>query len=244
MILQNGILQSDLLKDLPVVHGFTTRQWGNLGFGKKQGDPEVVRNRTTLFESLGLSSRTLVQPRQVHSSHVVSHLEYRPGCEADATYGNSPDTLHSVLTADCVPMLLYHPSGIVAAVHAGWRGLIGGIIPNTLRLLPPNLTALIGPAIGPCCYEVGEDLADNFERAFGSEVIDRSFPKPHLDLIHVALLQLQEERIEEIDAAHLCTACHPDLFFSYRRDGSSGRQMSFISLTADNTAASPGPLAG
>lgn len=240
MILQNGILQSDLLEDLSVLHGFTTRQWGNLGFGKKPGDPEVVANRVRLFESLGLSSRTLVQPRQVHSSHVVSDLEYQPGCEADATYGSSPLTLHSVLTADCVPMLLYHPSGIVAAVHAGWRGLIGGIIPNTLKLLPPDLIALIGPAIGPCCYEVGEDLAGKFEQAFGSDVIDRSFPKPHLDLVHAALMQLQQQRIEDVDAAHLCTACHPDLFFSYRRDGSSGRQMSFIGVLA----APSGPSAG
>jgi copper oxidase (laccase) domain-containing protein len=79
-----------------------------------------------------------------------------------------------------------------------------------------------------CCYEVSEDLAADFARKFGEEFIDRSKTKPHLDLVSVAIQQMMNDGAEEIEAAHLCTKCHPELFFSYRRDGSSGRQMAFI----------------
>lgn len=231
MQLLNGIFRSDLLEGHPVVHGFTTREHGNLGFGRNPGDPEVLENRRRLLETLGLSGRRLVQPRQVHSSRAVSEAAYEPGCEADATYGRSEDALHSILTADCIPLLVYHPGGVVAAIHAGWRGLMKGIIEETLRLLPPQPLVVIGPAIGPCCYEVGADVADPFERKFGAVVVDRSRPKPRVDLVQAAILQLEAAGVEECDVARLCTACHADLFYSYRRDGSSGRQMSFIGLS-------------
>ncbi|HSP06891.1 MAG TPA: polyphenol oxidase family protein [Acidobacteriota bacterium] len=230
MILRDGILLSEVLVDQPLVHGFTTRQWGNLGFGKNPGDPEVIENRKRLFQELSLAARDLIQPKQVHSSRAVSETDFAMGFEADATYGRSPAALHSILTADCVPLLAYHPEGIVAAIHAGWRGLLGGVILETLRMLPPRSIVAIGPAIGPCCYEVGEEVASKFEQEFGAGVVNRSGPKPHLDLVHAAILQSAEAGVEECDAAHLCTACHPDLFYSYRRDGSSGRQMSFIGL--------------
>src|SRR5262245_49639915 len=116
MILTNGILSSELLLEQPVVHGFTTRESGNLGYGKNPGDPDVVENRHKLFSTLGLEGRILVQPKQVHSASVVSNQDFVPGCEADASYGDSADTLHSILTADCLPVLVYQPSGIVAAI--------------------------------------------------------------------------------------------------------------------------------
>ena len=230
MFLRDGVLYSTVLEDLPVVHGFTTRQRGNLGFGKNPGDPEVVKNRKELFEHLHLESRRHVQPKQIHSSIVIDALEFQPGMEGDATYTRNPNDLLSVLTADCIPILLYHPDGVVSAIHAGWRGLDSGVIEAAISKLPPGITAAIGPAIGPCCYEVSEDLAQQFEQKFGTKVVLRDKPNPHLDLISVALMQLDKFEPAEIDAARLCTKCHPDLFFSYRRDGSSGRQMSFISL--------------
>jgi hypothetical protein len=230
MQFQNGILRSDLLVDLPVVHGFTTIACGNLGFGKNPGDPDVIANRQRLFAELRLADRILVQPKQTHSARVVSVAEFAPGCEADATFGGSGYCLHSILTADCVPLLAYHPSGVVAAIHAGWRGLMADIIPAAIALLPKHPMVAIGPAIGPCCYEVSEDLAGKFEHKYGSDVVDRSSAKPHLDLVRAALIQLRQAGVEDIDAAHLCTSCHPDLFFSYRRDGSSGRQLAFIGL--------------
>lgn len=231
MILRNGIFYADLLSDLPVIHGFTTRAWGNLGYGKIPGDPEVTAGRKKLFDSLSLKDRNHVQPRQIHSGRCIRADEFQSGIEADAEYSGFRQDLLSVLTADCVPILMYHPDGLVAAVHAGWRGLKNGIIPNTLAQLPAGPVAAIGPAIGPCCYEVNEDLSEYFRQAYGSDVIHAiEGNKPRIDLVAVATLQLRQAGVREIEISHLCTFCHPDLFFSYRRDGSSGRMMSFIGL--------------
>lgn len=232
MLLKEGILYSELLAAQPVIHGFTTRALGNLGYGKNPSDPVVGGNRERLLQQLNLTDRMHIQPKQVHSDRAVSALSFYPGYEADAVYSLDPQHLLSVLTADCVPIILYFPVGFVAAIHAGWRGLFHDIIPKTLNRLPTGAIAAVGPAIGPCCYEVGEELASDFEEKFGKEVIDRSCDKPHLDLIQAAVQQLKAGGVNEneIDAARLCTYCHPDLFFSYRRDGSSGRQMSFVTL--------------
>jgi YfiH family protein len=130
-----------------------------------------------------------------------------------------------------LPILVYHPMGVIAAIHAGWRGLYDGVIPNALSMLPPDPIVAIGPAIGPCCYEVGEDLASQFREKFGDEVIQTEpGQKPHLDLQRAAWIQLEKKGIANVDIANICTHCHPDLFFSYRRDGSTGRMMSFIGL--------------
>lgn len=230
MLLKDGLLCSELLAGQAAVHGFTTRAFGNLGFGKNPNDPAVRENRQKLFQQLNLAERTHIQPKQVHSDRAVSAFSFYPGCEADAVYSRDPQHLLSVLTADCVPILLYYPAGFVAAIHAGWRGIFHNIIPKTIERLPQGAIAAIGPAIGPCCYEVGEDLATEFETKFGKENISGPPDKPHLDLIGLARRQLQEGGVEKIDSADLCTRCHPDLFFSFRRDGSSGRQMSFIAL--------------
>ena len=230
MILREGILHSTLLEDVPVVHGFTTRKWGNLGYGKNPQDPEVSSNRRALFDELRLNDRIHIQPRQVHSARCVNAIEFVPGMEADATFGNTGAHLFSVLTADCIPILLYHPEGVVGAVHAGWRGLYNGILEKSLERLPAHPIAVLGPAIGACCYEVDQPLAADFVNRFGAEVIVVGPAKPRIDLVRVAVVQLQRAGVDEIEAAHLCTACHPDLFFSYRRDGSSGRMMAFIGL--------------
>lgn len=190
----------------------------------------MIANRLNLFESEGLDTRALIQPKQVHSNVCISATEFVPGIQADGTYSKSSNDLLSILTADCLPILVHHPDGIVAAIHAGWRGLYEEILPKTLALLPRNTSVAIGPSIGPCCYEVGQDLAERFAEKFGSGVVVAGKDKPHLDLRLAAILQLQESGVEEMDVCEICTSCHPDLFFSYRRDGSSGRMMSYIGL--------------
>jgi YfiH family protein len=225
MNLKDGIFTSELI---PALHGFTTREWGNLGFGKNYGDPEVIANRAKLFDALKIQNRIHVQPRQIHSTKVIDAHQFEPGVEADGSFSNSSRHLLSILTADCLPILLYRPDGVVAAVHAGWRGLFNGIIPEAMRFVPDASIAVIGPAIGQCCYEVSEDLGNDFAAKFGEHLVDRKKTKPHLDLIGAAIQQLASGGVKDIEAAHLCTRCHPDLFFSFRRDGSSGRQMSFI----------------
>jgi YfiH family protein len=219
------IFRSELI---PTLHGFTTREWGNLGYGKNPGDPDVSANRLWLFDTLNVRDRIHIQPKQVHSATVIDANQFVPGQEGDASFTDTSQHLLSVLTADCIPILFYHPDGLVAATHAGWRGLLNEIIPATLKVLPKNPVAVLGPAIGTCCYEVNEELAKDFFDRFGASVIDRNFEKPHIDLVGSAILQLQQGGVSELEATDFCTYCHPDLFFSYRRDGSSGRQMAYI----------------
>jgi purine-nucleoside/S-methyl-5'-thioadenosine phosphorylase / adenosine deaminase len=219
------IFRSELI---PTLHGFTTREWGNLGYGKNPGDPDVSANRLWLFDTLNVRDRIHIQPKQVHSATVIDANQFVPGQEGDASFTDTSQHLLSVLTADCIPILFYHPDGLVAATHAGWRGLLNEIIPATLKVLPKNPVAVLGPAIGTCCYEVNEELAKDFSDRFGASVVDRNFEKPHLDLVGSAILQLQQGGVSELEATDFCTYCHPDLFFSYRRDGSSGRQMAYI----------------
>ena len=230
MILRDGILYSDLLADLPVVHGFTTRLRGNMGSSGIPTDPRLIAVRHRMFEELGIADRKHVQPKQVHSNHPIKAAAFAAGNEADASIADSSKYVLSVMTADCLPILLYHPDGVVAAIHGGWRGLQTEVVLRTLEQMPANPVAVIGPAIGGCCYEVSDELAQEFEQKWGAGVVDRTREKPHLNLPGLALLQLQSAGVEEIEVSHLCTHCHPDLFFSYRREGSCGRMMAFIAL--------------
>ena len=116
MLLKDGILRSELL---PVLHGFTTREWGNLGYGKNPGDPDVTANRVRLFDALNVHDRIHIQPKQIHSATVIDATRFVSGQEADASFTNTSQHLLSILTADCIPILFYHPDGMVAATHAG-----------------------------------------------------------------------------------------------------------------------------
>ncbi|HWN43207.1 MAG TPA: polyphenol oxidase family protein [Thermoanaerobaculia bacterium] len=160
--------------------------------------------------------------RQIHSATV---LPAHPGhCgEGDALLGDAPDLALSVVTADCVPVLLAGPNGL-AAVHAGWRGLVGGVIPATLERLGIVEAAWIGPTIGPCCYEVGEEVAEQFP---AEAVVPGPADRPHLDLVAAARQQLKG--IEEVRTVAICTRCAADRLYSYRREGKGvGRNVAFI----------------
>ncbi|HEX6864782.1 MAG TPA: polyphenol oxidase family protein [Thermoanaerobaculia bacterium] len=160
--------------------------------------------------------------KQIHSATV---LPAHPGhCgEGDALFGDAPDLALSVVTADCVPVLLAGPNGL-AAVHAGWRGLVDGVIPAALEKLGGAEIAWIGPTIGPCCYEVGEEVAGQFP---AEAVLPGPAGKPHLDLVAAARLQLQD--VEEVRTVAICTRCAADRLYSYRREGKGvGRNVGFI----------------
>ncbi len=141
-------------------------------------------------------------------------------------------------TADCLPILLHAPDlGAVGAAHAGWRGAelkIGATAAQALAsrgASPAKMRAVLGPCIRRCCYEVGSDLADRFERAFGPEVVDRTRATPHLDLAAASRLALLEAGLpsSQIDDLALCTACDAERFFSHRRDqGRTGRMLAYI----------------
>ncbi|MBW8875943.1 MAG: peptidoglycan editing factor PgeF [Acidobacteria bacterium] len=184
-----------------------------------------------ILRAIEPDSPPLAWAKQVHSAVA---LPARPGAcgEGDALYTGEPGLTLSVVTADCVPVLIAGPEGI-AAVHAGWRGIAGGVILATLEKMtggPGERTAWIGPAIGRCCYEVGEDVAGQVVAASAPEV---SHPgpkgKPHLDLQAAARLQLERAGVGQVFVLPCCTRCEEEKLWSYRREGkAAGRNLAFI----------------
>ena len=177
----------------------------------------------------------LAWARQVHSATV---LPARPGAcgDGDALWTPQAGLALSVVTADCVPVVLAGPEAI-AAVHAGWRGLVDGVIAATLRELPGPLsdwTAWVGPAIGVCCYEVGEEVAEQVIAASGPAggpevAVPGPNGRPHLDLPGVAARQLRAAGVGRVLGLVRCTRCDEERLFSYRREGKGGgRNLAFI----------------
>ena len=174
---------------------------------------------------------------QVHSSTLVqARVGQRP--EADALFTQESGLALAVVTADCVPVLLLSDS-FVAAVHAGWRGIASRILEATVTRLAPEpaaVGAIIGPSIGPCCYEVGQGVADQVAAASDTSIITvpRGKTKPHLDLYHAARTQLERAGIRNIQTHASCTQCAKNehgepLWCSYRRDGkNAGRNLAMI----------------
>lgn len=172
--------------------------------------------------------------RQVHGARVLAG---RPGDsgEGDALVTTVPGLALEVVTADCVPILVASDFQ-VAAIHAGWRGLVAGVIAATLERFgdPAAATAWIGPAIGACCYEVGDEVADAVVALTSAAVLaPGTRGRPHLDLGLAAEMALERSGVGEIRRLALCTACHPQSLESYRRDGrAAGRNRSLIWLRA------------
>jgi len=234
------LLRSKLLADFP--HGFTTRTGGSsaapfdtLNLGDRVEDvPEAVaENWRRLEEATGLD---FARVRQVHGARIITGAGPTAPCEeADGVVSASPGLAATVAVADCVPILLARADGeAVAAVHAGWRGTLARIASEGVRRLaaagagdPP--LAVIGPSIGPCCYQVSPDLAATFAAAFGPRVIRRGPKGPHLDLWAANERALRDAGVIRVSILRRCTACEPRLFFSHRRDGGrTGRMAAFI----------------
>ncbi len=173
--------------------------------------------------------------RQRHSAEALRVDEPGLRGEGDALIVSRSGVAATVFVADCVPVLIAAGES-VAAVHAGWRGLACGVLASAMRELkcagandPATAEAWIGPAIGPCCYEVGEDVASQVESASGAEVvIRRPDRKPHLDLVLAASRQLADLGVRRISSSGCCVRCDSD-WWSYRRDGAgAGRNYAFI----------------
>jgi YfiH family protein len=191
----------------------------------------ITNDREETLRAIAPSAPPLAWAKQVHSAVA---LAARPGMcgEGDALFTEEAGLALSVVTADCVPILLAGPRGL-AAIHAGWRGLADGVIASALEKLQGSSgewTAWIGPAIGACCYEVGEDVAERVVAASGPEVvIPGPTGRPHLDLPHAARLQLAAAGVGEVNVLPRCTRCDTEKLWSYRREGKrAGRNMAFI----------------
>ena len=217
---------------------FSTRDGGvsegdfhslNLGLLTDDEPERVVENRRRLCEAKGLDPDHGSMAYQVHGARVeeaqplglVSPGTRYPACDGLVTSERGLALM--LVTADCLPIALARTNGgqRLAVLHAGWRGLLAGIAAAGVNALCGKAVAAIGPGIGPCCYEVDEEVAAPFRYRFGDEVV----PEGHLDLPLAAELALREAGVTEIERSPHCTACEPELFFSHRRDqGRTGRQ--------------------
>ncbi|MCA1960686.1 MAG: peptidoglycan editing factor PgeF [Desulfomonile sp.] len=232
-------------------------------------------NLVTFANSLDIEPARVFFPRQVHGNRVeILESARRPG-EADAVITPISGLFLAVHTADCVPVLLLDTkSRIAAAVHAGWRGTLLRITRKTVGIMcdefgcdPAGILAAVGPSIGPCCYEVGDEVVEAFQKALpytdefilkgleASAAVDSGLRLPGGNLLHPEPVGgLQPERISrrlDLTAANraelldagvpavnvhvvgLCTACYPELFYSYRRDRrQAGRHMAITGFRA------------
>ncbi len=211
--------------------GFSKDTWSSMNLGLCCGDDPLAvhRNREKLVLRLPAAPQWLCQ---VHGTQVVTHsLASGEGLEADGLVSSSPAQVCAVLTADCLPVLLCNRSGNrVAAAHAGWRGLAQGVLQATVRQMkeaPAEIMAWLGPAIGPGVYEVGEDVRQAFAQEHGI-CFRKDGERWLLDLYGVARRILTQLGITAVYGGFFCTFSDSERFFSYRRDGVTGRMASVI----------------
>ena len=249
-----------------LVHFVTTRVGGfslppyntlNLGLHTADNPGHVRANRAQLALETGIDPDKFLYASQVHSGDVkvIDQEAVDKGIltetpQTDALITNLPGICLMVMVADCVPVILFDPEKRVSAVvHAGWRGTVQHISANTITLMkerfgcnPARILAGIGPSIGPCCYEVGEDVRDCATQSFGTSegylIQKKDSQKPHFDLWFANRKQLTDMGLkhENIETAALCTQCNADTFFSSRAGkGITGRFAAGICmLTGEN----------
>ncbi len=228
------------------VRACVTTRWGgvssgpydSLNLGDHVGDhPAAVReNRRRLFSVLELPEEPLWL-RQVHGNRVVEAGAASPGCEADASFSRVRGQVCVVMSADCLPLLLCdHTGSCVAALHAGWRGLADGVIEAALgRLQTPasEILAWLGPAIGPDHFMVGDEVRQRFlQHDSRAETAFRPAGRRWLaDIYLLARQRLHGSGVSAVYGGGECTFQNRERYFSYRRDGTTGRMASLIWLT-------------
>jgi YfiH family protein len=235
-------------------HAFSTRAggvsegvYGSLNLGAKWGDdPARVRENRRRYLRAAQVER-VYSVVQVHGADVVhvpagADAETVARSHADALCANEAGCALGIYTADCVPILLCDPrTGAVAAAHAGWRGTVAGVAAATVRALgdhfgaaPADLRVAMGPSIGPCCFEVGDEVAAQFDGAFvRAGASKRGRPTVDLRAANRAALIASGVHADHIDAAPACTACDRERFFSFRRDGrETGQHLAVIARVA------------
>ncbi len=250
-------LRAERLAAAGFAHAFGTRRGGvsdgpyaSLNLGRSVGDDpaHVTENFARFAVAAGIDPARHFEVSQVHGASVVTvHDGDDPVVvrthQADALVSRSAGVSVGVRTADCVPVLLGdRTTGHAAAVHAGWRGVVANVVAEAVHALgasPKNIVAAIGPSIGPCCFEVGDEVAIALASAAGDGIVLRKgLSNPHVDLWRAIEHQLRAAGVSVIDTLGRCTACETELFFSYRRDGQrSGRMLSSIAAQAATSRA-------
>jgi YfiH family protein len=217
---------------------FSTRQGGvsdgdfeslNLGILTDDEPERVVENRRRLHAEVGADPETATMAWQMHGARVFEadgRGVVTPGTDfeqGDGIWTEARGRALGLLTADCYPVVLARRNGQprLVVLHVGWRGVVDGILEEGVRAVEGTGRAVVGPGIGACCYEVGDEVADAFRARFGDEVLHGR----NLDLADAVERALREAGVEAVERTGHCTSCEPDLFFSHRRDrGRTGRQ--------------------
>lgn len=222
--------------------GVSAAPYNTLNLGLHVGDTPaaVIENRRSFWAAVGSGAAEPVVAEQVHGTEaaVAGAADAGRGWRtresgiphADALVTREAGVPLTILVADCAPVALVGPSGVIGLAHAGWRGLAGGVLEAALRQMaklgagaPQECRAVIGPCIRGCCYEVGEEVWRRFPEAC---LAPAERPQARrLDLMAAVAHRLREAGLpaDQIDSVGLCTACHPELFFSHRRATQQGR---------------------
>lgn len=229
-------------------HGFSTRRGGvsagafeSMNLARSVGDDPaaVEENHRRFAAAVGYDPGRLYEASQVHGARALrvdgsTALATRAE-EADALVTSAPGDAVAVRVADCVPVLLAAPGrAVVAAVHAGWRGVAQGVIAAAVQAMavePGAIIAAVGPCIGGCCFEVGDEVAEQIAAASSGVVVARSAEgaKPKVDLRAAVTIQMEAMGLRGVEHVGGCTMCEPAWFHSFRRDGkASGRMLGAI----------------
>jgi len=233
-----------------VQHAFLTRKGGispppyhTLNLSNENGDREehVIQNKNRIAGTFCFDPMRLVLLNQIHQDKILLLKEpiapYPSPMKYDALITNVPNIFLGILTADCLPIVLVdQKKRVIAAIHAGRQGTALHITAKVLKKMEEefgctseNLLIAMGPSIGPCCYEIDDKVFQSEWEPFSTFVRDG---KRMVDLAGINIAQMKKEGINEkqIFRIDLCTSCHLDLFFSYRKAGRTGRQLSFIGM--------------
>jgi hypothetical protein len=224
----------DAAREAGVLVAFTARLGGvskppfdALNLAIRVGDEraDVVENRRRAASAAGFDADRLTLAMQVHAADVIDAGPDDGGVlgEADGLFTAAPGPVLGILAADCAPVTLWGTNG-VAIVHAGWRGLVAGVVAKGVERVGEVHAAWVGPSIHACCYEVGAEVVAAFREA-GLPVADES----HVDPGSAASAALRNAGVDRVAMSDVCTSCD-DRFFSYRRDGLTGRHGAFVSL--------------
>jgi polyphenol oxidase len=223
------------------------------------GDGDVAQARAAALALVGASPSDAIFAEQVHGGEVavVTHADAGRGVTAyddavpgvDALVTHAEDLALAVLAADCVPVVLVAPGSAVAAVHAGRGGVMAGVVGGAVARLGPasDIVAVIGPAIGGCCYEVPADLAAAVADVAPAARATTTWGTPSLDLPAAVEQQLAAAGVADVQRIAVCTRCHHEQFFSHRATAAgqapAGRQAAIVLRAGRRDGGAPAPLA-
>ena len=240
----NRILTSNFINDENVIAFFTTRDMP-LKVGDRQDLIELVsRSKRLLCDELGITYGSLIIPVQTHSSNIGIIRKSKEEFEnTDALITNVKKIAIALNFADCVPIIFYDKiKKVIACAHAGWRGTAAQISVKTVKKMqeefacnPADITALIGPAIGKCCFEIKQEVMEKLKNSISEKYHNTNlFDENHADLKLINKVQLSDCGLSNIDVCDYCTSCNNELFFSYRKEqGKCARHSAVIMLKGE-----------